>query len=75
MADEAEQRASMVHVLREEPGSYTRTLENVMEVIYAIRPSEAGFIAEWEYATGGEPARSHKEEFSSHADAMESALG
>ena len=56
MADEAEQRASMVHVLREEPGS-------------------AGFIAEWEYATGGEPARSHKEEFSSHADAMESALG
>ena len=74
MANDDEQRASMVHALREEPGSYTRTLENGAEVIYAVRPLDGGFIAEWEYVAGSgpeeRPARSHKEEFSSHADAL-----
>lgn len=68
MADAAEQRQTMVHALREEPGSYTRTLEDGTEVTYVIRPSNGGFIAGWEYAT--EPARSHQEEFRTHADAL-----
>ncbi len=64
----------MVHALREEPGSYTRTLENGAEVIYAIRPLNGGYIAEWEYVAGSgpeeQPTRSHKEEFRTHADAL-----
>jgi len=74
VAGQAEQRTTMVHALREEPGSYTRTVENGTVVIYAIRLTNVGFIAEWEHATGEGPARSHKEEFSSHADALESNL-
>ena len=74
MANDDEQRASMVHALREEPGSYTRTLENGAEVIYAVRPLDGGFIAEWEYVAGSgpeeKPVRSHKEEFRTHADAL-----
>jgi hypothetical protein len=70
VADQAEQSTTMVHALREEPGSYTRTLENGTEVIYAIHPTDDGFIAEWEHVTGEGPARSHKEVFSSHADAL-----
>lgn len=71
MADEAEQRQTMVHALREEPGSYTRTLEDGTEVIYAVQPTDGGFIASWEYATGPESARrNHEKEFSSHADAL-----
>ena len=69
MADAAEQRQTMVHALREEPGSYTRTLEDGTEVIYTIRPLNGEFVAGWEYATG--PAGgSHEKEFSSHADAL-----
>lgn len=71
---ETDERATMVHTLREEPGSYARALEDGSEVIYTVRPSEGGFAAEWEYvaASGSEkgPARSHSEEFSSHADAL-----
>ena len=71
VGDEAEQRQTMVHALREEPGSYTRTLEDGTEVTYAIRPSDDGFIASWEFAPGQESGRrSHEEGFSSHADAL-----
>jgi hypothetical protein len=71
VADAAQQRETMVHALREEPGSYTRALEDGTEVIYAIRPLDEGFVAGWEYATGSDPAgRSHEKEFSSHADAL-----
>jgi hypothetical protein len=74
VTDEAQQRTTMVHALREEPGSYTRTLENGAEVIYAIRPLNGGYIAEWEYVAGSgpeeQPTRSHKEEFRTHADAL-----
>jgi hypothetical protein len=59
----------MVHALREEPGSYVRELEDESEVIYTVRPSDGGFVAEWEYVAGGgeRPAKSHREEFSSYA--------
>ena len=67
MTDEAQQRTTMVHALREEPGSYTRTLENGAEVIYAIRPLNGGYTAEWGYVGGSgaeeQPARRHKEKF------------
>ena len=45
---------------------------NGSEVIYTVRTSDEGFVAEWEYvADSGEgPARSQSEEFSSHADAL-----
>ncbi len=39
----------MVHALWEEPGSYVRELEDGSEVIYTVRPSDGGFVAEWEY--------------------------
>ena len=71
MANKAEQRETMVHALREEPGSYTRILEDGAEVIYTIRPVDGGFTAGWEYAT--EPSstrRRYEERFSSHADAL-----
>lgn len=70
MTDRAEQRATMVHALREEPGSYARTLEDGTEVIYRIRPSDGGFAAGWERTSGGNQTDSHEEEFSSHADAL-----
>ena len=54
----------MVHALREEPGSYARTRTEV------IRPSDGEFAAGWERTSGGNPADSHEEEFSSHADAL-----
>lgn len=45
----------MVHALREEPGSYLRALKDGAEVIYTVRPSDRGFVAEWEYfADSGE---------------------
>ncbi len=69
MVDKAEERQTMVNALREEPGSYTRTLENGTEVIYAIHPSNGGFVATWEYATDP-TGRSHEEEFRTHADAL-----
>jgi hypothetical protein len=48
----------MVHALREEPGSYIRTLEDESEVIYTVRSSDGGFAAEWEYvAVSGERPR------------------
>ena len=69
---ETDERATMVHTLREEPGSYSWALEDGAEVIYSILPSDGGFVAGWEYlaASGEKPARSHSEEFSSHADAV-----
>ena len=70
---ETDEKATMVHTLREEPGSYARALEDGSEVIYTVRPSEGGFVAEWEYAASGSAkgtARSNSEEFSSHADAL-----
>jgi len=67
MADAAQQKETMVNALREEPGSYTRFLEDGTEVIYTIRPLNGGFTASWEYATGSE---SHEEEFRTHADAL-----
>jgi hypothetical protein len=67
MADAAQQKETMVNALREEPGSYTRILEDGTEVIYTIHPLNGGFIAGWEYATGSE---SHEEEFRTHADAL-----
>ncbi len=60
----------MVHALREEPGSYARTLGDGTEVIYRMRPSDGGFAAGWKRPLGGDPADSHEEEFSSHADAL-----
>ena len=42
---ETDERATMVHALREEPGSYVRTLEDGSEVIYTVRPSDGGFVA------------------------------
>ena len=44
---ETDERATMVHALREEPGSYVRALEDGSEVTYAVRPSNGGFVAEW----------------------------
>ncbi len=71
MANDDEQRTTMVHALREEPGSYTRTLENGAEVIYTIRPVNDDFTAGWEYTTESRSARSkHEQRFSSHADAL-----
>lgn len=71
MADKVEQRQTMVNALREEPGSYTRTLEDGTEVIYEIRPLNGGYVAAWEYATDSEPTnRGHEEEFRTHADAL-----
>ena len=67
MADAAQQKETMVNTLREEPGSYTRILEDGTEVIYTIRPLNRGFIASWEYVTGSE---SYEEEFRTHADAL-----
>ncbi len=70
MADEAEQRATMVHALREEPGSYARELDDGSEVVYEIRPLDGGFVASWSYATDQGPGLSHEEEFRTHADAL-----
>ncbi len=74
MANDDEQRTTMVHALREEPGSYTRTLQNGAEVLYTIRPLNGGYIAEWEYVAGSgpeeQPTQSHREEFRTHADAL-----
>lgn len=70
MASGAEEKTTMVNALREEPGSYARTLENGAEVIYQIRPANSGFTAGWEHATGSGSTTSHEEEFSSHADAV-----
>jgi hypothetical protein len=71
---ETDERATMVHTLREEPGSYTRALENGAEVTYRVRPSDGGFAAEWEHVAksgfGEETRRSHEEMFTSHADAL-----
>ncbi len=71
---ETHERATMVHTLREEPGSYARALEGGSEVIYRVRPSEGGFVSEWEYVATSDPAegdgRSYSEEFSSRADAL-----
>ena len=69
---ETDERATMVHALRYEPGSYVRMLEDGSEVIYTVRPSDGGFVAEWEYVadeSGEGVARSQGEEFSSYADA------
>ncbi len=70
--DDTDERATMVHALREEPGTYVRGLEDGAEVIYTVRPPDGGFVAEWEYvaAPGERPAKSHGEEFSSYADAL-----
>ncbi len=71
MADKAQQRETMIHALREEPGSYTRTLEDGTEVIYEIRPLNGGFVAAWGYATDpGSAGSNHEEEFRTHADAL-----
>ena len=69
---ETHERATIVHTLRQEPGSYARALEGGSEVIYRVRPSDDGFVAEWKYVAGSAEgaARSHGEEFSSHADAL-----
>ncbi len=68
---DTDERAIMVHALREEPGSYVRALGDRSEVIYAVCPSVGGFVAEWEYVPGaGEAARSQREDFSSYADAL-----
>jgi hypothetical protein len=41
-------------------------------VIYTVRPSDGGFVAEWKYiAVPGEwAAKSHREEFASYADTL-----
>lgn len=70
MADAAEERQTMVHVLREEPGSYTRTLEDGIEVTYQIQPSDGRHVARWQYGAGPSARSSHEEEFSSHAGAL-----
>jgi hypothetical protein len=78
-AEAEQQKATMVHALREEPGTYSRDLGGGREVLYWVRASgegpEGGFVAGWEYrATGAEAGaeaeRSHEERFSSHADAV-----
>lgn len=67
------EKPTMVHALREEPGSYTRSLEGGEEVIYEIRACGDGFVAAWRRTgTGGAgTASGHEERFSSHADALE----
>ena len=40
-------------------------------MIYAVCPSDGGFVAKWKYVPGtGEAARSQREDFSSYADAL-----
>jgi hypothetical protein len=71
VTEESEQRETMVHALREEPGSYIRSLKDGTQVIYEIRPLNGGFVAAWECATeSGFSGRSHEEEFRTHADAL-----
>ncbi len=71
---ETDEKATMVHTLREELRSYARALEDGSEMIYRVRPSEGGFVSEWEYVATSDPAegdgRSYSEEFSSQADAL-----
>ena len=71
---ETDERATMVHTLREEPSSYTRALEHGAEITCrVVRPSDSRFAAGWEYvATSGfreEAERRHREAFTSHVDA------
>jgi hypothetical protein len=71
---ETDERVTMVHTLREEPGSYPRALEHGAEITCGVVcPSDSEFGAEWEYvATSGfmeEAKRSRREAFTSHADA------
>lgn len=71
MPDSTEERDTMVHALREEPGSYSRSLEDGTEVIYSIYPSDDGFIAGWEHLfESGSAQSSQQEKFSSYADAL-----
>ena len=70
MADEVEERDTMVHALREEPGSYTTTLEDGTEVTYAIRPTDDGFVAGWDVTGPGSTGKRHEERFASYADAL-----
>ena len=53
---ETDQRATLVHTLREVPGSYVRALEYGSEVIYTVRPSNGGFVG-----AGEGSARIHRE--------------
>lgn len=41
---EIDERATLVHALREVPGSYVRAREYGSEVIYTVRPSNGGFV-------------------------------
>jgi hypothetical protein len=54
---ETNERAAMVHALREEPGSYLRALKDGSKVIYTMRPSDRGFVAEWGYFAGSGETR------------------
>src|SRR5215210_8867599 len=63
LAEEAEEKDTMVHALREEPGSYTTTLKDGTEVTYAIRPTEDGFVAGWNATGLGASGKGHEERF------------
>ncbi len=68
---DTDERATMVHALREVPGSYVRALGDKSEVIYAVCPSDGGFVTKWKCVPGaGEAARSQREDFSSYADVL-----
>lgn len=69
------EKATMVHALREEPGTYTRDLGDDSEVLYWIRPEDGGFIAGWEHrittqVTGGSTGSTREVGFASYADAV-----
>jgi hypothetical protein len=70
LTDEAEERDTMVHALREEPGSYTITLEDGTEVTYAIRPTGDNFTAGWDATGPRSTGKRHEERFASYADAL-----
>ncbi|MBV9453505.1 MAG: hypothetical protein JOZ19_05215 [Rubrobacter sp.] len=70
MADEVEERDTMVHALREEPGSYTIALEDETEITYAIRPTGDGFTAGWDVTGLRSSGKRHEKTFASYADAL-----
>jgi hypothetical protein len=70
LGDEVEERDTMVHALREEPGSYTIALEDGTEITYAICSTGDGFKAGWDVTGPRSSGKIHEETFASYADAL-----